>query len=34
MEGTLKLLKEETNIVGRVEAPCDEAGSPRTVRAG
>ena len=29
MEGTLKLLNEETNIVGRVEAPCDEAGSPR-----
>ena len=30
MEGTLKLLNEETNIVGRVEAPCDEAGSPRS----
>ena len=25
MEGTLKLLNEETNIVGRVEPPCDAA---------
>ena len=30
MEGTLKLLNAETDIVGRVEAPCDEAGSPRS----
>ena len=28
MEGTLKLLNAETRIVGGVEAPCDEAGSP------
>ena len=28
MEGTLDLLKEETNVVGTIEAPCDEAGSP------
>ena len=30
MEGTLKLLNAETNIVGRVDAPCDEAGSRRS----
>src|SRR4051812_10720967 len=29
MEGTLKLLREEASIVGRVDAPCDAAGSPR-----
>jgi hypothetical protein len=28
MDGTLKLLQEEASIVGRVEAPCDAAGSP------
>jgi hypothetical protein len=28
MEGTLKLLNAETQIVGGVEVPCDEAGSP------
>jgi hypothetical protein len=28
MEGTLKLLNEETHVVGGVEAPCDEEGSP------
>ena len=29
MQGTLKLLQQERSIVGRVQAPCDEAGSPR-----
>ena len=28
MERTLELLKEEANVVGGVEPPCDEAGSP------
>jgi amino acid transporter len=28
MEGTLKLLNEETRVVGALDAPCDEAGSP------
>ncbi len=28
MEGTLDLVKKETKVVGTIEAPCDEAGSP------
>ena len=28
MEGTLDLVKKESSVVGRIEAPCDEAGSP------
>jgi hypothetical protein len=28
MERTLELLKEEANVAGGVEPPCDEAGAP------
>jgi hypothetical protein len=28
MQSTLKLLREEASVVGRVDAPCDAAGSP------
>jgi hypothetical protein len=29
MERTLELLRDEASVVGGVEPPCDEAGSPR-----
>lgn len=30
MQSTLEVLQQDANVVGRVEAPCDAAGSPRS----